>query len=58
MSSPAGASPSQPPPSPSQIPSDEDNRTPFERFEDVLRRVVAVPKTDLDEKRRGRHRTS
>ena len=31
-------------------PSDE--RTPFERFEDVLRKVVTVPKSEVDKRRR------
>jgi hypothetical protein len=29
-----------------------DDRTPFQRFEDVLRKVVAVPKSEVDKKRR------
>jgi hypothetical protein len=32
--------------------SPDDKRTPFQRFEDVLRKVVAVPKTEVDERRR------
>lgn len=30
-----------------------DERTPFERFEDVLRKVVSVPKSEIDKKRRS-----
>lgn len=29
-----------------------DERTPFERFEDVLRKVVDVPKSEVDKRRR------
>jgi len=29
----------------------DDQRTPFERFEDVLRKVVAVPKSEVDRRR-------
>lgn len=35
----------QPPPEP------DDGRSPFERFEDVLRKVVSVPKSQLPKKR-------
>jgi hypothetical protein len=35
----------QPPPEP------DDGRSPFERFEDVLRKVVSVPKSELPKKR-------
>jgi hypothetical protein len=28
-----------------------DGRTPFERFEDVLRKVVSVPKSEIPKKR-------
>ncbi len=44
MSTESAASPGQPPP--------DDNRTPFERFENVLRKVVAVPKAEVDKRRR------
>jgi hypothetical protein len=37
----SGSRPDQPP----------DERTPFERFEDVLRKVVSVPKTEVDKRR-------
>ena len=33
-------------------PDSEDTRSPFERFEDLVRRVVAVPKSEIDNKRR------
>lgn len=36
--------------SPDQPPADP--RTPFERFEDVLRKVVVVPKSEVDRVRR------
>lgn len=36
-------------------PSEPDERTPFERFEDVLRKVVSVPKSAVDAERE-RHR--
>lgn len=44
---PAAASRPDPPP--------DDGRTPFERFEDVLRKVVSVPKSAVD-KRLDEHR--
>lgn len=37
---------------PPNQPPDDDNRTPFQRFEDMLRKVVSVPKSEIDEKRR------
>ena len=45
MSDDASASSSQPPPDP------QNERTPFERFEDVLRKVVSVPKSEIDKHR-------
>jgi hypothetical protein len=45
MSDPDSRNPNEPP---------DDQRTPFERFEDVLRKVVAVPKSEIDRKRRPR----
>jgi hypothetical protein len=48
MGSDPASSPTQPP--------DDDSRTPFERFEDVLRKVVSVPKSEVD-KRRQQHQT-
>jgi hypothetical protein len=30
-----------------------DARTPFERFEDLTRKLVRVPKSEIDEKRRA-----
>lgn len=41
---PTGRSPDPRPP--------DGERSPFERFEDVLRKVVAVPKSEIDKKRR------
>ena len=40
------ASSSGPPP-----PEPDDGRSPFERFEDVLRKVVSVPKSEIPKKR-------
>lgn len=40
---PASRNPDRPP---------DDDRTPFQRFEDLLRKVVAVPKSEVDKKRR------
>ncbi len=40
-------------------PSPDENQTPFERFEDLVRKVVLVPKTEtteIDKKQRGRYR--
>lgn len=39
---PSSRSPQQPIP---------DDRTPFERFEEVLRKVVSVPKAEVDKRR-------
>ena len=33
-----------------------DERTPFERFEDVLRKVVTVPKSSVDARRSDKRR--
>jgi len=41
------------PASRSPDPTPDDPRTPFRRFEDVLRKVVAVPKSEVDKKRRS-----
>ncbi len=46
---PASSGPEQPPPN-------DDGRTPFDRFEDVLRKVVSVPKSEVDEKRHQHRR--
>lgn len=32
---------------------DESDKTEFDRFENLLRRLVKVPKRDVDEKRNG-----
>jgi hypothetical protein len=37
--------------SPDPEPAGGDDRTPFERFEDVLRKVVSVPKSEIPKKR-------
>lgn len=34
--------------------SKPDERTPFERFEDLTRKLVNVPKTEIDKLRRPR----
>lgn len=39
------------PDSPSPSPQPDDPRTPFQRFEDVLRKVVSVPKSEIPKKR-------
>jgi hypothetical protein len=44
------ASPDPPPPSPSSPESSE--QTPFERFVDFARKIVAVPKSEIDEQER------
>jgi len=44
-------------PSPSSSPDQDDGKTPFERFEDVLRKVVTVPKSEVDNQLR-KHRES
>lgn len=31
-----------------RVPEPEDKRTPFERLEDLTRRVVKVPKSEVD----------
>jgi hypothetical protein len=44
------ASPDPPPPS---LPSPESSeQTPFERFVDFARKIVAVPKSEIDEQER------
>lgn len=35
----------------SQPSSPDAGRTPFERFEEILRKVVAVPKAEVDKRR-------
>jgi hypothetical protein len=32
-------------------PAHEDERTPFERFKDLARRIIAVPKEEVDRKK-------
>jgi hypothetical protein len=34
------------------VPDKPDDRTPFQRFEDLTRRLITVPKSEIDEKRR------
>ncbi len=31
-----------------RVPEPADERTPFERFEDLTRKIVAVPKAEVD----------
>jgi hypothetical protein len=33
--------------------SDQDDRTPFRRFEDFARRIIAVPKHEIDDARQS-----
>jgi hypothetical protein len=35
-----------------RIPEPADQRTPFERFENLTKRVVAVPKSEVDVQRK------
>lgn len=40
-------------PAPDPDPQDEP-QTPFERFEDLAKKLVKVPKREIDERRRGK----
>jgi len=37
-------------------PDKPDDRTPFQRFEDLTRRLIAVPKSDIDDERKREKR--
>jgi hypothetical protein len=39
-----------------RVPEPDDRRTPFERFEDLTRRIVAVPKSEVDALRKKQQR--
>lgn len=43
-----------PEPAQQPAPDDEDDRTPFQRFEDLARRLVHVPKREVRERRTQR----